>query len=76
MKFRKYNWFDIKKRAVKYGIQAHHNGQWENCCDGKEPLIFDKEKDRVGHRCRYYSGSRHWSGTQSMCGVSFSGRRR
>ncbi len=46
MKFRKYNWFDIKKRAVKYGIQAHHNGQWENCCDGKEPLIFDKERDR------------------------------
>lgn len=47
MNFRASNWFDTKKNCVVYGIQGKIDPRkWLNCCKGKDPLIFDSEKDR------------------------------
>lgn len=50
MKFRISQWLDTsddeaEEYPIKYGVQAHQDGQWKHCHEDGEPLIYDTPEE-------------------------------
>lgn len=52
MQTRPYDWFDVKKHKMMFGLEVKHFGRWMVVGIKGRPLLFETEKEREEERAK------------------------